>query len=63
MEKKKKAKKGCPFCKEPPEIFTLTCGWCGALKTFVLVQVDALPESDTTQLMIPVEVAELEVIR
>jgi len=58
-----KFKGACRFCKEPSEIISYTCGWCGRTRYFLLTQLDELPESEDSQLVIPMPVAELEVVR
>jgi len=53
-----KFKGACRFCKEPSEIISYTCGWCGRIRYFLLVQIDDLPESEGSELVIPVTLPE-----
>jgi len=47
----------CRFCKEPPEIISYGCGWCGRTRYFLLTPVE-LPESEDTEIVIPVTLPE-----
>ena len=54
----RKNKNACAFCREPSQIITYTCGWCGRVRYFLLTPIDDLPESETTELVIPTELME-----
>jgi len=47
----------CRFCKEPSEIISYTCGWCGCTRYFLLTPIE-LPESEDTELTMPVTLPE-----
>jgi len=53
-----KFKGACRFCKEPSEIISYTCGWCGRVRYFLLTPIDELPESEDTELVIPLALPE-----